>query len=228
MDKKEYALYKPIFEMHWRTFCDRFGIEDKKMPTVLSTLLKHYAGKGRHYHSIVHIVKLIEELRRLRKEQPAWFLDPVEDAAIELAIWFHDVIYDTSKHDNEEQSAQLAEAYALRLGFSRAVGQRAKDYVRATDHKQFAKDFGAQLVCDVDLLSLALPPTAFDENTRLIRLEYQQYTDEEWRQGRLAWGESFLDPNKRPSIYQTEYYRNREETYARANLARMVEDLRAI
>lgn len=227
MDAKEYALYKPVFETHWRGFLDRFSLGDKKMPTVLRTLLKHYAGTDRHYHSIVHIVKLIEELRRLRAEQPAWFLDPVEDASLELSIWFHDVIYDTTRSDNEEESARLAELYALRLGFSRAVGQRAKDYVRATDHQRFADCFGARLMCDMDLLSLALPPAAFDENTRRIRLEYGRVSDEDWRKGRAAWGESFLDQKKRPSIYQTEYYRERNETYARRNLARMVEASRA-
>jgi predicted metal-dependent HD superfamily phosphohydrolase len=77
-------------------------------------LVRAYAAPERHYHKLAHIEAMLE-LMHMYKDALA---DP---AAVEAAIWFHDAIYDTRRHDNEEKSAELAA--------SRLAGQFSPDRV---------------------------------------------------------------------------------------------------
>src|SRR6266446_4861492 len=64
-------------------------------------LVRAYAATERHYHNLTHIEAMLDLMRSYENA----LSDP---AAVEAAIWFHDAVYDTHRHDNEERSAQLA------------------------------------------------------------------------------------------------------------------------
>jgi predicted metal-dependent HD superfamily phosphohydrolase len=68
---------------------------------VWAELLPRYSEPHRHYHNVQHIEECLREFE-FGQHLAA---DP---AAVELAILFHDAIYDPRRSDNEEQSAQLA------------------------------------------------------------------------------------------------------------------------
>src|SRR5678809_692845 len=62
-----------------------------------------YAEPHRCYHTQQHIAECLEEFDEARHLAR----DPV---AIELALWFHDAVYNPRAADNEEQSALLLKA----------------------------------------------------------------------------------------------------------------------
>src|SRR5690242_14685828 len=64
-------------------------------------LVRAYAAPERHYHNLAHI----EAMLGLMHGYENALSDP---QSVEAAIWFHDVIYDTRRHDNEAKSAELA------------------------------------------------------------------------------------------------------------------------
>jgi predicted metal-dependent HD superfamily phosphohydrolase len=67
---------------------------------ILAGLLAAYGEPARHYHNRAHIAALL-----LLAQQHA---DEMEDAeAAELAILFHDAVYDPTRSDNEQESARL-------------------------------------------------------------------------------------------------------------------------
>lgn len=227
MTLEERAEYELRFKAHWERFLRRFNVSgvpdtmpDSTLPKSFSLLRHCYGEECRHYHTMKHIVLMLDELENVRRTYPKWFDDAIEDAAIELGVWFHDVIYDPTEHGNEERSAKLAEAHARNLGLSRPVAQLARNYIRATDHRQFAEDFGAWILCDLDLMSLAAPWDEFRKMTRCIRLEYAHVPDDEFKAGRRKILESMLD--RRPHIFQTLWFRDRLEHQARANLRRSI------
>ncbi len=226
MTPAERAEYEPRFRSHWLRFLRRFAIVDDSLPTVYGFLMDLYGAESRHYHTMKHIVRMLDELEALRhtvpESLPGLFNDPIEDAAIEFGVWFHDAVYDTMEHDNEERSAQYAKKEARRLGLSRPVAQLTKHYIRTTDHRRLAEDRGAEILCDLDLMSLAGSRDEFRENTRLIQLEYAHVPNDKFKAGRRAFFEAMLDRNKRPSIYQTAYFFDRFEEKARANLRHAV------
>src|SRR5690348_12839285 len=65
-------------------------------------LVAAYTAPGRHYHDLRHIERLLGLADACAGEI-------TDHDAVEAAIWFHDAIYDTRRHDNEERSAELAE-----------------------------------------------------------------------------------------------------------------------
>ena len=64
-------------------------------------LLAAYSEKHRHYHTIKHIDHCLRELDGAKSLAH----DPAE---VELALWFHDAIYDPHSSKNEERSADWA------------------------------------------------------------------------------------------------------------------------
>lgn len=219
----EHEQYAPRFEAHWQRFLRRFKITSPEAPAIFATLRGQYGAENRQYHSLKHIVimlDLLEEVRSDMKGIRPWFSNPEKDAAIEIAVWFHDAMYDPKRDDNEERSAELAVIDAARLGFSAEVARLAKEHVRATDHKKMQEDRGAKIVCDLDLASLGFSWEQFRENTRNIQLEYRHVPNEKFKAGRAAFFRAMLDRAKRPRMYQNGYFRRRFEETAAANMRR--------
>src|SRR5580698_10201794 len=76
---------------------------------VFDDLFARYTAADRRYHDFHHIeacLRLLDSVRGLARHPDS----------IELAIWFHDVVYDSRRSDNEEASASLAVDALGRLG----------------------------------------------------------------------------------------------------------------
>ena len=183
-------------------------------------LVRAYAAPERHYHNLAHIEAMLDLMRSYENA----LSDP---AAVEAAIWFHDVIYDTRRHDNEEKSAELAA--------SRLAGLLSPDrialiagMIRATAGHQVPEelDEAGRLDCvlflDTDLSILGSTPDLFAVYEEAVRREYGWVPEALWREGRRKVLQGFLD---RPAIYTSPQFRASHEAAARANLTRSLERL---
>ncbi|GLS33127.1 Predicted metal-dependent phosphohydrolase, HD superfamily [Mesorhizobium albiziae] len=189
------------------------------MPLVDDGLKKElsqlYGAPERHYHGLAHI----EVLLALAKHHRADLADP---EAVEAAIWFHDAVYDSTRKDNEEKSAELA---TERLS-GRVVAERLRriaGMIEATaTHRipDFADETArrdAALFLDMDLSILGAPPAEFDAYEEAVRQEYGWVDEPTWRAGRAAVLKGFL---QRPFIFHSEIFRQGREKQARENIAR--------
>jgi len=183
-------------------------------------LVLAYAAPERHYHNLVHI----EAMLGLMCSYENALSDP---QSVEAAIWFHDVIYDTRRHDNEERSAELAasqlagllspDRIALIARMIRATaGHHVPDGLDDTQRRDCA------LFLDTDLSILGSTPDLFAAYEDAVRREYGWVPDALWREGRRKVLQGFLD---RPAIYASPQFRASHEATARANLARSLERL---
>lgn len=68
----------------------------------------------RHYHNCLHIAGCPHEFDQVRKLA-------ADALAVELAIWFHDAVYDPLAADNEECSAELAKDWMGKFGTAAAL-----------------------------------------------------------------------------------------------------------
>ena len=68
-------------------------------------LIAAYTAPGRHYHNLAHIEDCLGALADVDG------LSAIEREILIEAIWWHDVVYDPTRADNEELSARLAEAH---------------------------------------------------------------------------------------------------------------------
>ena len=182
---------------------------------LLSDLAARYAEPHRAYHTLQHLRECFVQL------------EPVTDLAehlaeVQLALWFHDAIYDTRGHDNEERSARWAREALLAAGVDREPAERVERLVLATKHDATPEGADARLLVDVDLSILGADGARFREYEAQIRLEYAWVPDTTFRERRAQVLTRFL---ARPSIYSTSRLAARLEQQARSNLSRSLQQL---
>ena len=97
-------------------------------------LVAAYTAPGRHYHNLTHIEDCLGALARVDN------LSAAEREILVEAIWWHDVVYDATRADNEELSAQLAEQH-VRADIAREVGRLIR--LTKTHHVQPGDRLGA-------------------------------------------------------------------------------------
>ena len=141
---------------------------------------------------------------------------------VELALWFHDAVYDVRGQDNEEQSAAWADTAARGAGVPAEVARRVRDLIMATKHDAAPITPDAKLLVDVDLAILGAPVARFDEYERQVREEYSWVPGFLFRRKRREILAGFL---ARPNIFNTEYFLAAYEAQARANLERSIKTL---
>ena len=191
--------------------CGRMGISNHTANEAWSTLDSGYHEAHRYYHNFDHINAMLA----------AYDATGREDDSIEMAIWFHDAIYDPRSNTNERDSAAL---------FSNTVGTAIDPETRivierlilATDpRRERSHDPAENFLIDIDLLVLSSNSDTYREYARRIREEYAHVTDDAFRQGRATVLAKYLQA----PIYATEHFRPSEQA-ARKNLSAELEMLR--
>jgi predicted metal-dependent HD superfamily phosphohydrolase len=188
--------------------------------TVIPQLEARYREPQRAYHDLAHI----RDLLRLHGEIAGRLDDP---RTVEMAIWFHDAVYDPHAHDNEEQSARLVRPMLTGLVEDADI-DRVEALVRVTDGHRLPEGTEPGIAhdmayfIDADLSSLGAPRPVFDRNSANIRTEYAHVPEEAFNAGRARILRMFLD---RQPLYLTSWFRERYEAQARENLSRGLQDL---
>ena len=198
----------------WERACAGAGTPQQR-GECFDQLYSAYTAPDRFYHGIGHIAECLRELDSVRELA-------VDARAIELAIWYHDVVYDGRRQDNEERSADMARRCLGELAMDEEVIAEVHRLILLTRHDREPPDLDGKLIVDIDLASLARPAEVFDENTRLIRREYPHVAESDFARGRRDMLGRFL---ARPRIYYTDAFRDRYEAKARENLSRALAKL---
>jgi len=190
---------------YWQPLAARLGLEDE----VFDRLSAMYSEPHRHYHTLAHVVEMLECLEESS--------DLIADRDVmELAVWFHDAVYDsTAAHGgNEGASADLLSDTCS----GAAVAPAHAIILHSADHGP-SGDPDTQLFCDLDLYRLAGSYETFLKHGDDVRREYAWIDDDAWAVGRAKFMGRLQE---RPAIYQTGYWRGRLETQARSNIARLL------
>jgi predicted metal-dependent HD superfamily phosphohydrolase len=178
-----------------------------------------YGAPDRFYHTMAHVRACLEELDQSRHLC-------ARPTSVELALWFHDVVYEPRRADNEERSAARLLEAAGRMGLDASLGRHAADLVLQTAHGQASLEGepepDAAVARDVDLTILGQGREVFDAYEAAIKREYAFLPESEYRTGRAEVLAGFRD---RPRIYHTSFFMERYEKRARANIARSLEKL---
>ena len=184
---------------------------------LMNQLVAAWGERHRHYHTLQHLRECLAhfEAASMLARRPA---------EVELAIWFHDAVYDPTRDDNEARSADWARDSVRAAGCAPEVADRLHGLVMATKtHVVAGEDPDTRLLLDIDLAILGSATARFDEYEQQVRREYAHVPDDDWRAGRAKVLQSFL---ARPRIYATDAYRDALEARARENLARSIAALR--
>jgi predicted metal-dependent HD superfamily phosphohydrolase len=175
-------------------------------------LVRAYSAPDRFYHNLVHVQDCLSVFDRTK----SLAFHPEE---VELAIWFHDAVYDAKRSDNEHKSAEWAAAVIKQAGLHGNIDERVSNSILATRHNQKVTDRDAQLMVDVDLSILGKEPNFFWQYEENIRKEYAWVPESLFRVKRVKVLRGFLESQY---IYYHEKYRDMFEAQARANLQQAI------
>jgi predicted metal-dependent HD superfamily phosphohydrolase len=195
------------------SFCQVANITARERE--LAHLIASYGEPHRYYHNLGHVIYVLDGL--LESSMEAKILPREERANVRLAAWFHDIVYDTRRQDNEERSAERAATSLRALGLEENCVKRVGDLICMTkNHHAADGDLAAWWFIDADLSILGGAPEDYQNYVAGVRKEYAWVPDHEFYPKRRAILQGFLD---RPTIFMTAEHRRWEEPEARANIA---------
>jgi predicted metal-dependent HD superfamily phosphohydrolase len=180
--------------------------------TIWARLIDQLNQPHRHYHDQTHIAHCLAELDGARNRIG-------NPDAVELALWFHDAIYEPGARDNEARSAALFLDYA-KDALAEPLAREISDAILATVHRKIPDKGNARFVVDIDLSSFGLPWPRFMADCHALRREQIDIADGEFYRNKCKFLHSLID---RSSIFVTPYFRQRYEGAARINIQRYLD-----
>jgi predicted metal-dependent HD superfamily phosphohydrolase len=191
----------------------RIGFADDSIPGHWLDLKKAYSKKSRYYHNLTHLEEMIGCFEAYRGELQ--FPDEVL-----YALFYHDIVYKSTRKDNELKSAELA---ARLLPDDATISRQVVfDMILATKDHVCKGVQDEKWLIDFDLRILAKDWEGYEAYYKQIRKEYSLYPDFLYNPGRKKALEHFLN---KECIYQTETFRGLYEGKARENIGREIREL---
>jgi predicted metal-dependent HD superfamily phosphohydrolase len=176
--------------------------------TEWSALIAAWSEPHRRYHGLAHLAAVLGLVAQL----DAAATDP---AAVRLAAWYHDAVYDPAGPDNEAVSAQRARAGLRGLVPDERIAEVERLVLLTAGHDLTPGDANGAVLCDADLAVLAGPPEAYAAYASAVRSEYGHLSDEVFTAGRIAVLEQLL---ALPALYRLPVVAGEWTPRARANL----------
>ncbi len=185
--------------------------------TEWAAVVDAWSQPHRRYHDLRHLAAVLGLIGELGGAAP----DP---DAVRLAAWYHDVVYDPRREDNEQLSAARARAGLRGLVPEERIGEVERLVLLTAGHDPEPDDGNGAVLCDADLAVLAGPPEAYAAYASAVRAEYGHLSDEVFTAGRTAVLERLL---ALPALYRLPAVAAEWTPRARANLAAELSLLRA-
>src|SRR5688500_8542098 len=176
--------------------------EDKNLINELWTEIEaNYSDKKRHYHTLSHLQNLLAQLTEVKPAIKNWNV-------ILFTLFYHDIIYNSKKSDNEEKSAELAEKRMVQVGIPKEMIELCKNQILATKSPTSADDPDTNYFTDADLSVLGMDWETYTQYHKGVRKEYAIYPIIIYNPGRKKVINHFLSMER---IYKTDYFFNKFE-----------------
>lgn len=200
----------PDFNFHLREiFTSLFHVDEKERAETLfeSELVTRYSEDHRFYHTLQHIKDCIFSVQAL--PEVAFNVE-----AVTMAVFFHDIIYDSKSKVNELNSANLMSDLLSVFSFDESFIKIVYNLILATQHPSKTTDPDSLILLDIDLLILASGEDTFMDYNKSIRKEFSWVPDDIFEIERKKFLKSMLDEDE---IFKTRYFSHLNQT-AKNNL----------
>lgn len=193
-------------EINYKILLARYTENAAVIDNYWGEIKKRYSGSSRYYHNLNHLTQMFLEL------------EPVKDQVVNIdclsfAIFYHDIIYKATRKDNEHLSALFFQKRIAKTSFDRVPACMAQ--IEATKEHKLSKDKDTNILLDLDLAILGQSTVVYQNYAKNIRKEYKIYPDFMYKKGRLRALKHLLEGGQ---IFKTEYFVNKYEQQARANI----------
>lgn len=201
----------------WRTLSrDRLGVSEEKTLNWWKHIQSQYSESHRYYHTLNHLIDMFHLFNGHKTKMS-------EPDLVSLAIFFHDIIYDPKKNDNEERSADLFVQYTREccVNLKEDEISKVKDWILLTKTHQ-VKDVGSEdyhYFLDIDMAVLGRQEKGYKEYADQIREEYKHIPDKEYKTKRSKVLSNFC---KRDRLYSTKEFFDNYDNQAKENMAKEI------
>ena len=200
----------------WQRLCQQFDIDDQcAIKQEFQRIARAYGETHRAYHTAQHINECLSCLDWCAQKATI-----ARCASLEMALWYHDGVYQPQLNDNEQRSAEQAITFLNTHNVHPAQIEQVEMLILATGHLADSKsDCVAESVywmVDIDLAILGATPQRFLQYNSQIHQEYDWLPDAVYQARREQVLSAFLT---RPTIYQTELFQAQFDIQARENLS---------
>jgi len=178
-------------------------------------ICKSYCEEGRFYHTLEHLQELFTHVDRITSELS-------DQISLELAIWFHDIVYDARKGTggkNEEDSALVFCQFADDVGAVCAARvAKISRWIVLTKHHRCSVDdeLDAKYFVDMDMAIIGQSQPRYSAYASEVRAEYSHVP---WPMFCYYRARFLRATASQDRIFNTQHFRGLEST-ARANASR--------
>ncbi|MFZ6666184.1 HD domain-containing protein [Peijinzhouia sedimentorum] len=181
---------------------------DRLAEELWTEIEKNYSGKKRFYHTLKHLENLLAQLTEVKGDIQNW-------DTILFTLYYHDIIYNATKSNNEEKSAELAEKRLQQISVSNDKIELCKQQILATKSHLKSIDSDTNYFIDADLSILGQDWETYSSYYKNLRKEFSIYPDFVYNAGRKKILQHFLTIDR---IFKTDVFFSKFETQAKRNL----------
>lgn len=204
---------QPTVKEYWNAIILKYT-DELYADELFSNILQHYSEKDRHYHNLTHIQKMLDF--------SFMYEDKIQDIdTLQVAIFYHDIIYNSLSKNNEIDSAALAVEQLSSTNFPKEKIRLVEQFIVSTQkHFLLIAHSDLDYFLDFDLAILGTERTVYEDYAEKIRKEYKWVPSFLYNKNRKKVLQHFLE---REHIYFTATFRNQYEIIARENLVFEIE-----
>ncbi len=199
-------------QKRWLGLTKELKINEQFAHKMYAKIEKKYSEPHRKYHNLQHLRELFDYVDKCEN-----LIE--EKKLVELAIWYHDIIYSVLRPaKNELKSAQFALKEIPEGVLSEVERKRLFCWIESTKKHFIPAEhatLSGQLFMDFDMAILAAPREKYIVYAQNIREEYRIYPDLLYKPGRKKALEGFLTSEE---LFLTDIFREKYEEKARKNI----------
>ena len=204
-----------MIDLIYKDLLQHNKVDSNSSQKLWEELENKYSEKGRHYHNLNHLQDLYDQLVKVKSKISNWNI-------ILFTLFYHDVIYKSTKKNNEEESAKLASKRMAEIGLTNSEIELCSNQILATKSHIESIDSDTNYFTDADLSILGRSRENYNEYCKKIRKEYSIYPKFMYNKGRKQVVKHFLSMER---IYKTEEFYSEFEEQAKLNLEAELETL---
>lgn len=201
----------------WHLLTARYSADRTLREQLWQEIEASYTSEGRYYHNLQHLTELLS-LAVTHKALIA------QGDSVRFAIFYHDIVYNPLRKDNEEESAALAVKKLRLLGLEKQQLEHIRQMILATKSHSPSSDPDTNLLLDLDLSILGREWERYYDYSKKIEKEYRLVPCFLYNNGRKKVLKHFLSL---PAIYKTPTFYQLYESNARKNISRELQMLNA-
>lgn len=194
-------------QIKWLNLAKSISMPSSIAKSYFEKIVDYYSEKHRAYHNLSHIKSMLTLLDS--------GFQPYHKNILQLVIWFHDIIYNPLKKNNEAKSAALCQEMLHDYIPSKALKMIEQLILSTQKHQPLLEGFDNKLLLDLDLAVLGTDESTYKQYAKAIRKEYWLYPTFLYNRGRKKVLLHFLE---RERLYFTSFFYKKFEARARVNL----------